>query len=170
MVIQDDAILTPGFRTNLQYAVAENPDNFIALYYVRRSVVSKAQEQGKSWIVTKGGVWGQAIVAPIGLAQEFIQWEQRYVLPSYPHDDGRLSLWAALTDRWIWVTVPSLVDHDVSIKSSLGHSAHIGSGGLVSDGAMIDWSRGIEDPVEDKVLSFGARSQVEYDRIKGLGV
>lgn len=143
MVLQDDLYLCRNLVASVKAAVQAVPDKIISLYSVN-SENHAAQEAGHSWIVIKAGCWGQALVLPYDLIREFVAWTVIHVDPILRTYDNRMAMWAVKTNRPVWCTVPSLVDHEGAATSTLGNSnakrrATLFIGENIS-GTSIDWT------------------------------
>lgn len=151
LVIQDDALPCGDMLAGLARALDQvGREGLVSAYTgtgrpdqvnVRRAL-SVARHRGYSWMSTKSLNWGVAIAAPVHAIPAMVEWcsaEER----SHLKYDYRIGVYARDVLGWrTWYTVPSLVDHDESIPSLVGHGkgrvAHAVCEGSALD---IDWSR-----------------------------
>jgi hypothetical protein len=164
LVLQDDVLLCRDFAEAASRALAVKPDVPVC-FYANRAAVDQARNAGGSWAMIADGCWGQAICLPVPLVDSFLAWEARRVRPEFPHDDSRVSMWCVETGRPVWVTVPSLVEHDGHSDSLIGNRAPIPRVarwfiGAERSGLDIDWRQGVDAPPRDMsrgVMRYAAR-------------
>src|SRR5699024_7401624 len=107
-----------------------------------RRALANAQKRGHAWMSTRSLNWGVAIAMPTHAIPAMLEWcgsEDRAHLKY----DYRIGVYARDVLGWrTWYTVPSLVDHDESIPSLVGHGkgrvAHATCDGSALD---VDWTR-----------------------------
>lgn len=126
VVIQDDAILSPGFYDNLQGALAAAPKRTLISLYTGTArplgqrvkiAVDKARIANASWLSHYLLFWGVGICIPsahIEHALEFVEGRTE----DY---DVRLGIFYQRNMLPVYYTQPSLVDHDDAVGSLLGH-------------------------------------------------
>lgn len=115
VILQDDAVPVDDFRSHVLEAVEHKPDELISLYVgthrPRREEVLRsigvADREGASWLVADTLMWGVGLVIPTILVQEVLE----VVIDSRLPYDQRVGLWAERTDRDVYYTWPSLIDH-----------------------------------------------------------
>lgn len=165
IVLQDDMLPCRRFRATVEAAIAARPKVPIVIFCARPAAVAHARTRGHSWIESADGAWGGAVVLPIDMAREFVDWCDRHVDPAYPHDDGRLTLWAFWTGRRFWLTVPSLVEHLLPRDSLLGHHGGFKrtAAWYVDDPPAIDWTPALNAPTSHGRM--GPVTRRESDRI-----
>ena len=153
LVLQDDMLPCLGFYSLATAAIEANPSVPICFFTMRRmTLVEPARRAGLSWAAAPDVAIGGSTVMPMHLLEDFLKWEARNVDPAYPHDDGRLCLWAIDTKRLIWVTIPSLLQH-VGDKSTLGHGGLDRTAGWYEDNPPdIDWTKGLYRPIVGKQM------------------
>jgi len=174
LVLADDVALCRGFPEGLRRALATVPDKPVCPFSVYKAI-EEARERGESWVRLKGGMWGQAQILPTEYVGDFLDWERQHVHPDHPHDDTRVNLYAtyALED-YVWVTVPSLVEHLGADESLLGNNPPIDRTArwYLSDGDArdIEWERP-SDPVTERAKDMWTDYRDilgGYDRSDGL--
>lgn len=117
LVLQDDIVICNNFVNGVVKVIEAFPDDLISLFHGPRKKFDGSCRWGKS-----EGVWGQAVVMPTGMVQEFLDWEKKNIHPSFKHDDSRISLFAIKTKRRVKVPFPNLINHrDTELKSVLGN-------------------------------------------------
>jgi hypothetical protein len=143
LVIQDDAILPVGYLDACRAQIAAHEAagtgaNVILHYHYRKT----ANPPGH-WYRTQDAVSGVAILMRSAEARRFIAWADQLAWERKTFSDCRLAFWLLATASWAYVTVPSCVDHDVTIPSSIGGSA-TGPGRVARDYQPdltgIDWT------------------------------
>ncbi len=122
LVLQDDAILAKEFKTKVMAAIDSRPDDALSFFTHGQhyAYVKTALKHGESWYGCNDAA-GVALCLPKDLARTWVHFSLKTV-KKYPNcgDDLRLVLWATVTGRYIWHTVPGLVQHDETAKSTHG--------------------------------------------------
>ena len=117
LLLQDDVVICNNFVNGIKSVISSYSNDIISLFHGPRKAFNGSARWGLS-----EGVWGQGIVMPVYLVEEFLKWEAKNISKDFPHDDSRVSLFAIKTKRHVKVPFPNLVDHrDVEIKSVMGH-------------------------------------------------
>jgi hypothetical protein len=114
-VLQDDALLVPGFLEALPRALAAADHSIVSLYTgtgrpLQRSVESAirvADARGWAWLEHRTLLWGVAVAMPTGLAPDFLAWGAGQPGPY----DERIGRFARERRIPVLYTHPSLVDH-----------------------------------------------------------
>lgn len=132
-----------GFREAARSALAAHPDELVAFFApaMLQNVVHQqavALQAGHPWAVVpvEGFVPMQALAMPAGMVRAMLAWTDQHpyrrtgmvswtssgnVQQARPNDDEIVARWARHAGIELWVTVPSLVDHDVGVPSTLGN-------------------------------------------------
>jgi len=147
LALADDMVPPKGARDVLLSALTARPDACICLFTMRRCTVD-ALAVSKHWAVTPDGVWGGAVVLPTPWVSEWLTWDAGHVRPDYPHDDVRMALWLVKCGREVWHTAPSLFEH-VGASYGLHPNSKRVASALLQPGEVIDWSKGLRDPLRD---------------------
>jgi GR25 family glycosyltransferase involved in LPS biosynthesis len=117
VVLEDDALPIPQFRSQLTAALEVAPEPIVSLYLgggyaddIRvRTAVSKADRTGAHWLLTSGTVLSAVALAVrddlVGPMITGLGYRQRHAI------DRAMSLWARGSGRRVAYAVPSLVDH-----------------------------------------------------------
>jgi hypothetical protein len=146
MVLQDDMHPCRDFIPALEIILDLLPNHPIVMA-TSRKVAGRTEG---SWCRTQDATWGGATILPKGLIKPFLDWERKYMPPSYYLDDGKIALYLLSQGILIWHTVPSLMIH-LGNRSVIGHhhsNARIPKPSLTLDQSAlsIDWTKGLEDP------------------------
>lgn len=128
VLIQDDAVPCRDFLAGLERALAFVPQDAVVSPYlgtgrnvpIRWEALARAAEtKGAPWVRSTKLMWGVCIALPVPLIPEMIEYaDRRARVP----DDMRVAGWAEKTQREVWYTWPSLVDH-LTISSLTKHKA-----------------------------------------------
>lgn len=146
LLLQDDAILSPGLMATLPAALAHVPDRAVVSLYaganrplprVWHDLTTEADTAGAAWMVAPLIMWGVALLVPTALIGAMIGWcDQQRGIP----DDMRVGRWARRSGLESWYTWPSLVDHPDG-DSLIGHGPGRTARRFAVDGAAgIDWA------------------------------
>lgn len=166
LVLQDDAVipadLVAGVEAALDYVP---PDAAMSLYLGRKgpdqarvNAIATAG-QDRSWIVIPRMLHGVAVVLPAAWCEPIAAFAPRGI-EMY---DARISRWLVRHRCEVWYPNPSLVDHDESSPSLLGHDRH--DGGRVAyrfigqDRSALDF-----DPTRGVYLAPDPRGRIQYAR------
>ena len=152
ILMQDDILICNNFVKGVKSVIAAFPNEIISLFHGPRKGFDGSARWGQS-----EGVWGQGIVMPVPMINEFLQWERENIHPSFPHDDSRVSLFALKTRRRCFVPFPNLIDHrDNELSSVMNNKrgkprmSFDFMGGR--DPEDFDWSQ--KDPMMKSINSF----------------
>lgn len=117
VVLQDDALPVPAFRSQLAAALTVAPSPVVSLYlgtgYPERiqgrleRTVADAEAGDASWIVAPALFWGVGVAVRVDLVPKMIMSVRRSKSPY----DTRLSQWCRADGHSVSYTWPSLVDH-----------------------------------------------------------
>lgn len=151
-VLQDDVTLCPEFHETVLRLLAQVPPKHelspLVLFTARKSIAKEAAQRGVSLLQRIGLDTAQALVFPRHTLQAFLAWSRSVVAPATwgQHDDSWLDGWSRATRTRFVYALPTLVDHDVQLKSTMGHSGKTRFGLRVSPymmgegGPSFDWS------------------------------
>lgn len=145
LVIQDDAILTPDFYSNIEGAIAAVPTKVAMSLYtgtvrplpdrVKRAVTNAP---AGSFLQHYMMMWGVGILLPSWHIEPMLDFINEPKYSDTPYDQ-RIGVFYQRNRLPIYYTVPSLVDHDDDIGSLIGNDrsveprvAHRRSQGLVT--------------------------------------
>ena len=134
VTLPDDAVLPAGFPGAIRRAIEAKP-NDVLCFQSNHTGATKAYEQGASWYTTPDGFTAFGGTFPRALLMEYLAWYdasmERPLVDARgdacgANADESVNLWAISTGRLIYKGLPSLVDHDVSVKSLDGHEDQVG--------------------------------------------
>jgi hypothetical protein len=131
IVMQDDVILCRDFPLAVVERIEERPEDVISLWVgdLRDGTAKffrKAQIAGERWAPVHFSNIHHcvALVWPRALAVEFLEWSETSRLPGenrpQQSDDAIVGAWARRTHHQVWATVPSLVEHNDDVPSTIG--------------------------------------------------
>lgn len=121
LVLQDDIEVCDDFLLGVLECINAYPDNPISLY-ANRKICEAAREQDARWCRIPDGVWGQGIVMPVNQIQSFLEWQDRHIKKSFPHDDTRLAMWMVDQRLPAMCPQPSFIQHRGASRSIVGQS------------------------------------------------
>jgi len=142
LLVNDDALLCPGFLDAAHKAIAAQPDKIVSFFTTRPEIL-RAHDAGRSWLVYHRSICGVALCLPKAFTSEFVAWCDEYINPDWHSADARLFCWSHATDRPVHYTVPSLAQHDEQHESTIHGKARLGrvSPCFASQSAAdIDWT------------------------------
>ena len=123
--LQDDAIVCHTFWTDLHAMLDEHPDQIIGLE-TAHPLARFLYEQDYRWCTTADGLIGVGYVLPRAVLDEFMKW--RASLPEGATkritEDTLIGLFAYVTGRKIYHPIPTIIDHDVTVRSVYNNDAH----------------------------------------------
>jgi hypothetical protein len=159
MVMEDDLILCNDFLAGVKEALSWAPHGPVSLY-ANRAIMAECRARGSSWAEIVDGCWGQALIMPTDQVVEFIRWDREFLKASAYAYDSRLAIWSMYTNKSVWCTAPSLVEHAGAGSSTLGYSNSRRTArwfiGESASALGIDWSKDAERPpkTQDKHVSW----------------
>ena len=125
LVIQDDAILSPGFYDNLQGAIQNVPQKSLISLYTGTSrplgkrvkcAVDKVVDE--TWLSYWLLMWGVGIVIPSSHIEPMLEFVDDRTEPY----DTRIGIFYQRNRLPVYYTMPSLVDHDDNLGTVIpGH-------------------------------------------------
>lgn len=134
-VLQDDVLLCHQFWPALVRLVERCPCDPLSLFTARRSIVQEADRKRTRLLRRYGLDTAQGLVFPVFQFQALCRWVDAREGDNAEwkfHDDVRIDAWSR-DKRWpIVYAVPTLIDHDVSLPSTLGHNGRTRHGDRVS--------------------------------------
>lgn len=131
LVIQDDALLTPGLYDNLQGAIATVPTKSLISLYTgtarpmgKRVKVAVNKINDETWLQYWLLMWGVGILIPSDHIEPMLD----FVDDRTEQYDTRIGIFYQRNMLPVYYTMPSLVDHDDDLPSLLGgHGRDINS-------------------------------------------
>jgi hypothetical protein len=113
LILQDDVILCNNFYKEYINILSQEPIRPICLFtpyklprglYIRKYVVS-----------------AQGISIPVDLLDNLFNWVDANYKPHWKFDDSRLNAWSHGTKNHFVYPIPTIIDHNTDIDSTLGH-------------------------------------------------
>jgi len=126
LFLQDDVEVAPDFWAQLRQMIAQVPYEIIGLESCHPAAPKIASE-GIGWYTTIDGLVGPGYVFPRQLLADFIGWRKRELMPGAAvriSEDTLIGVYAMARGRKIYHPVPTIIDHDTSIKSSYLNDEH----------------------------------------------
>jgi hypothetical protein len=111
-VFQDDMLPCPGFAEAIAAAVAAAPPEAIVSAFSYQKQAKAAFGMGMRWMVADRPPNACATVMPASVAAKFVRWCRYWIDPAFKHDDGRMGIFCKYHAIPVWITVPSLVEHE----------------------------------------------------------
>ncbi len=147
LVLQDDAELCSGFVKQAMAAIESNPDAAISFFNFAGKAATKARDMGVPWLDLAGHATALAVAMPSSWVHPWMVWCRDHIAPDFRHDDTRLQVWLAVTDRPMWFTIPCLVDHLGDKTSIAGNRPPLPrvAPWFLREPGQIDWTRGLGD-------------------------
>jgi hypothetical protein len=129
LIIQDDVIFSENFADHLMELIKFNY-HCISLFAPPRKIYKEQLAIGTRLYVEKNFLWCQAVLYRtdfrLGLMKHNYT-ETQLSKVKGQHDDVMIGEYAKDTKQYVLVTIPSIIQHDLSIPSTLGTAAKIGS-------------------------------------------
>lgn len=129
LILQDDVIFSESFDYSvfevLEY-MKSNSIGCVSLFSPPRKYYKEEHKKGTKYYVEKNYLWQPAIILSPSFRKGLIDYKFETT-----HDDCFVGSYAKENKDYVQVTIPSLVRHDLDIKSTLGTPAKIGK--LVRD-------------------------------------
>jgi len=124
IVLQDDAILSDNFYTNVENALTYVPSKSLVSFYTgqarplkERVAAAVAKAKYASWLRHYILFWGVCVAIPTDHIEAMLEFcenrREQY--------DTRLGIFYQENRLPVWYTMPSLVDHDDDLGSLLNH-------------------------------------------------
>lgn len=120
IIIQDDAVGCPGWRTKLDEALWYAPAPVLGMSYFGQ-ITDGAQKKGVPYLVGPHLIWGAAVAYKRTFLEGLVPFARRvWEEYQYPHDDRLISAYANRIGVDTALTVRALFDQPVE-KSTVGH-------------------------------------------------
>lgn len=149
LTLEDDVVFRDDFIPSIYRILDAVPDEVISLYATRTNMPKSiwARKQGYHWYCDAHGASGQAVIMPVKLLADFLNWEKRCP-PKMPYEDSRLWGWMYESNLYTWNPVPHLTDHAMPMNSTLGFNSQGKVAGdfiAEGEGLSIDWTMGVQE-------------------------
>lgn len=131
IVLQDDVIVCRDFPQAVAEAISERPDSVLSLWVGQLRCKTTADYLRA---ITAHERWSPvffrdihhcvALVWPRPLAEAFLTWAGTSRLPGENRprqsDDAIVGAWARRTKQTFWAIIPSIVEHNDEVNSTIG--------------------------------------------------
>jgi len=158
VILQEDTFPCPNFFNHLTSAIEAKPDECISLYlgYSDKNRMNKAIKKNIHWFKFKQWMTGQGVVLPTKYISPFLKWTDRHISRKIKRNcDARLNAWLLENNKYIWQTIPELIDHLGGENSTLVGPSKTKRGYILAGEEPIDWSLGINgEAFEDKEYAY----------------
>jgi GR25 family glycosyltransferase involved in LPS biosynthesis len=130
MVLQDDISMCADFMVAVEHCVSLRPEAPMS-FHLPRPIVDRAVADGFNWIKVKHYVGAQAVIMPVWLVKEFLDWMSHDKQP-HAWDDMNQRRFFNTTNKQVFVPVPLLVNH---MGNSLLNNMHFRPKEYIGDNA-----------------------------------
>jgi hypothetical protein len=128
VIVQDDVVVSPGFETEVEAAIAERPSDVISFYcgvypYENSIAVSRAHGEGRRWAVLGTSSWVPVVCLawPVWLIPNVLRNTPPGDDPIHWSDDANVGGWFRSSKHPPPICrVPTLVDHPDDLPSLIG--------------------------------------------------
>jgi SAM-dependent methyltransferase len=133
--LDDDVEVCPNFREAVAKVIAAKPGEVIGLHAIHPQC-ALAGRAGEQWVTSDDATYGPAMIIPIPVLREFLEWRRAALKPEEVARGGPqgnvgsdvlVGLFCMESGRKVWHPVPTLTDQDASIPSNFGHDADDGT-------------------------------------------
>ena len=126
VILNDDVTTCPDFPAVVAALTAAVPDQVISLH-TTIAIAPSLAACGERW-VRSYWLTGPGYIFPPGAAERLLEWvaQAPRQLVASVNEDNLAMHWAWHEQRPIWHCIPALVQHDVSVPSTLGYDEHPG--------------------------------------------
>lgn len=159
LVLQDDALLVNNFKSHLYASVIAQPTKIIS--YFSRGLFGKyrkiAFKNKTPWLIADSVSSCVAILMPTIIAKDWLSWDLKNLRQwDTSGDDPRLRIYQKENSIPAYLTVPELVNHDVSINSVFWKGKGFSTAFMwTSQIDPIDWSI----PPKNKILTVPMKKE-----------
>ena len=126
LFLQDDVLIAPDFWEQLREMIRQAPNEIIGLESCHPAAPTIASE-GRGWYTTIDGLVGPGYVMPQNLVVDFLFWRAHELMPGaalHLSEDTLIGLFAMARGRRIYHPTPTIIDHDLSIRSTYSNDDH----------------------------------------------
>jgi hypothetical protein len=106
--------------------IRQAPNEIIGLESCHPAAPTIASE-GRGWYTTIDGLVGPGYVMPQNLVVDFLFWRAHELMPGaalHLSEDSLIGLFAMARGRRIYHPTPTIIDHDLSIRSTYSNDEH----------------------------------------------
>ena len=155
LVIQEDTWPSKNFYPNILNAIKVNPDNCISLYsgYEAKDRFDAAMTANVHWYKFKTGTTAQGLILPTNMIIKMLKWTDKHIYKGLKCcDDQIINAWVLSQGKYIWQTVPELIDHLGEKISSIEKGLSLGTSYNLCDGSLINWNLGRTGKISDEQI------------------
>jgi hypothetical protein len=123
--LQDDVIVAPRYWDYMRAMVEAVPDQIICLQGAHPAFRLLA-DAGHRWAVSRAWMVGVGYVIPTADLTALLEWRDTLHQGDVQatNEDELIARFCIVTKREVWHPIPTVIDHDVTIKSVYGNDAH----------------------------------------------
>ena len=126
LFIQDDVLIAPDFEQCLEAMLTGMPPKLLGLE-TAHPAARTLMRRGEAWCSTTDGLIGVAYVIEHNTLVDFLEWRQHALAPKAVEkitEDTLINLYGVSKGIHILHPVPTIIDHDVEVKSTYGNDHH----------------------------------------------
>lgn len=110
LVLQDDVLPCKDFLLTVDYLIKQRPDEHISIFS-NHDNIDIAYAEKINWLKLRVWFMAQAYIIPVKRAKEMVAWIDENVKSDVALDDDRMATYIWFNQLFVYVTVPSLVEH-----------------------------------------------------------
>ena len=110
LILQDDILPCRDLIETAQKIIEVLPNEIVTLF-TNHPNAQLARRGQVNYLKLRKWLMAQAYIVPVEVAADFVQWCEKNVDPKIYFDDNRWAMYCWYHHRYVWATVPSLVDH-----------------------------------------------------------
>lgn len=152
-VLQDDLIVCGDFADTLNRIVNVKPNAMFSLFCPQSRMEDYARRYGVPQLVKnkRGGIWGQAVVAPREIVGDFYNWGRKVAEEHNAkvfHDDVMFGEYALEHGIEVYIPIPGIVQHLCPTRSLLGfNNKNKVSKVFDMQAGQMDWEAAVESAI-----------------------
>ena len=123
LYLQDDVILHPAFGHHLS-VIAGHGLEAVSLFAPPRNDMTRFHEDGYTFVENYRFLWMPGMILSPGFCRGLVEYARTQ---DTIHDDSVLGDYSRLARIPVWNVLPSLVQHNLQIRSTLGTATKVGN-------------------------------------------
>lgn len=123
LILQDDVILHPAFGVHIA-AVSRHGLEAVSLFAPPRKDMTRFYESGHNFVENYRFLWMPGMILSPGFCSGLLEYAGG---KDTIHDDSVLGEYSATAGIPVWNMLPSLVQHNLEIRSTLGTATKVGN-------------------------------------------
>lgn len=154
-ILQDDSVWHPQahrFIPDVRERLEE--EEAVSLFAPPRKAFNEAKLAGCNWVRNWNHLWQPAIGLSARVAEGVVKFAESDANQETHHDDVVLQQYLKSVKMPIWVTLPSLVQHNVNVPSAAGNPKKVGKLGYR---VTRIWQKEIPSDHFDEIRAHDAR-------------